>query len=196
MALGVAISTKSNLGTSPTSSVPYVLSLITSFTMGQITIFWNILLVFVQILLLRKNFQPIQLLQIVVSIIFGYFTDSTIALVSGLSANTYIMRWVFCLASFFMVALGVFMEVQANVLMLPGEGVSTAVAKVTKIEFPKVKIGVDITWVVLASLFSLIGSGKLQGVREGTVASAICIGMIVKLYGKLFGDKIDKLLKN
>ena len=75
--LGVSLITKANLGTSPISSIPYVLSLNFPFTLGNFTIFFSIFLIVLQLIILRKNFKLEHILQIPVSIIFGYFIDLT-----------------------------------------------------------------------------------------------------------------------
>lgn len=59
--------TKASLGTSPISSIPYVLSLNFAFTLGNFTIFFSVLLILLQILILRKNFKLENVLQIPVS---------------------------------------------------------------------------------------------------------------------------------
>ena len=56
--LGVSLITKANLGTSPISSIPYVLSLNFPLTLGNFTIIFSLLLIFLQLLILRKNFKP------------------------------------------------------------------------------------------------------------------------------------------
>ena len=66
--LGVALITKANLGTSPISSIPYVLSLDFSLTLGQFTIIFSVFLILLQIIILRKNFRLEDLLQIPMSI--------------------------------------------------------------------------------------------------------------------------------
>jgi len=195
MAFGVALSKKANLGTSPISSIPSVLTEVLPFTMGQITTAFNVVLVLIQIALLRRDFPLIQLLQIPVSFLFGYFTDAALSILSGLNPTNYIACWAFCILSFFLVAIGVFLEVKANVVMMAGEGTATAVSKKLKIEFPKAKVAFDVTMVIIAVVISLLCLHGLKGVREGTVAAAICIGMIVKLYNKLF-PFVDKLLGN
>ena len=45
--LGVALITKASLGTSPISSIPYVLSLNFPFTLGNFTIFFSLFLILV-----------------------------------------------------------------------------------------------------------------------------------------------------
>jgi uncharacterized membrane protein YczE len=72
MALGVALSVKADLGTSPISSVPYVYSMGFPFTMGVSTVAINVIFILLQIVVLKKEFQPIQLLQLPVAIILDF----------------------------------------------------------------------------------------------------------------------------
>lgn len=62
MAFGVAFSIKASLGTSPISSVPYVVSLFASLTVGTATIIMHCVFIVMQILILRRDYHPIQLM--------------------------------------------------------------------------------------------------------------------------------------
>ena len=98
MSIGVAFSIKAGLGTSPVSSVPYVLSLILQpMTVGETTIVVNCLLVLLQVLLLRRQFQLVQLIQVPVAIAFGYLTDFAVWLLGALAPTTYWQQWLFCI---------------------------------------------------------------------------------------------------
>lgn len=141
--LGVSVSAKAGLGTSPISSVPYTFSKIFPMSLGTFTLFFNILLIALQILILRKQFKLIQLLQLPIIFVFSFFSDFTFNLLSGINPTNYISQWLFCILSFFLVALGVFCEVKADVIMLSGEGLVIAISYVTKKEFGKIKIIVD-----------------------------------------------------
>ena len=80
-AQGVAITKLGALGVSPISSVANVMSLrLPALSLGNWLIIWNCVLILGQILILRRKFQPIQLLQIPLSFLFGYliFFDFTI----------------------------------------------------------------------------------------------------------------------
>ena len=83
MAFGVAFSIKASLGTSPISSVPYVVSLFTPLTVGTATITMHCVFILLQILILRKNYHPIQLMQLPVAFFFGYLTDFGVWAVQG-----------------------------------------------------------------------------------------------------------------
>ena len=64
-ALGVAITKKGELGVSPISSVANVMSIrLPQLSLGYWLIIWNCVLILGQILLLRRKFQWIQLLQV------------------------------------------------------------------------------------------------------------------------------------
>ena len=184
MAVGVALSTRSNLGTSPISAVPYVLSLGLPMTIGQFTFLMNLLFIAFQILLLRKRFKWIQLLQIVVAIIFGFFTDFTMGLFSWINVTSYPAQLGLLVLSCFILAIGVSMEVTADVVMMAGEGVVSAISIVMKKEFGKLKVGFDITLVVCGCIASFFLFHKLNGVREGTILAALSVGTIVRFINR------------
>lgn len=186
MAFGVAFSIKANLGTSPISSVPYTVSLFTPLTVGTATIVMHCVFILLQILILRKNYHPIQLMQLPVAIFFGYLTDFGVWAVRGIQCSTYLEQWIACMIGILLVAAGVSLEVKAGVVVLAGEGVVLAVCKVLpKIKFGYMKVGFDVTLVIIACILSFIFLGGLQGVREGTVAAALLVGLIAKQLGKL-----------
>ena len=186
MAFGVAFSIKASLGTSPISSVPYVISLFTPLTVGTATITMHCVFILLQILILRKNYHPIQLMQLPVAFFFGYLTDFGVWAVQGITCNTYWQQWIVCLIGILLVAVGVSFEVKAGVVVLAGEGVVLAICKVLpKVKFGYMKVGFDVTLVVIACVLSTVFTGRLQGVREGTVAAALLVGLIAKQLGKL-----------
>ena len=182
--LGVSLITKVNLGTSPISSIPYVLSLNFPFTLGNFTIFFSIFLIVLQLIILRKNFKLEHILQIPVSIIFGYFIDLTMILFSWVNPEAYIMKIVYLLIGCLILGVGVYMEVLADVVMLPGESFVRAIVLTWKTNFGTTKICFDVSMSVIAAVLSFIFAGSLAGVREGTVIAALLVGFIARLIGK------------
>ena len=182
--LGVSLITKANLGTSPISSIPYILSLNFPFTLGNFTIFFSIFLIVLQLIILRKNFKLEHILQIPVSIIFGYFIDLTMILFSWVNPEAYIMKIVYLLIGCLILGVGVYMEVLADVVMLPGESFVRAIVLTWKTNFGTTKICFDVSMAVIAAVLSFIFAGSLAGVREGTVIAALLVGFIARLIGK------------
>ena len=182
--LGVSLITKANLGTSPISSIPYVLSLNFPFTLGNFTIFFSIFLIVLQLIILRKNFKLEHILQIPVSIIFGYFIDLTMILFFWVNPEAYIMKIVYLLMGCLILGVGVYMEVLADVVMLPGESFVRAIVLTWKTNFGTTKICFDVSMSVIAVVLSFVFAGRLAGVREGTVIAALLVGFIARLIGK------------
>ncbi len=182
--LGVSLITKASLGTSPISSIPYVLSLSFPFTLGNFTIFFSIFLVLLQLLILRKNFKLEHVLQIPVSIVFGYFIDLTMLLFAWVNPQVYIMKIIYLLIGCLILGFGVYMEVLADVVMLPGESFVRAIVLTWKTNFGTTKICFDVSMSVIAAILSFVFTGRLNGVREGTIIAALLVGFIARVVGK------------
>lgn len=193
MALGVALSIKAELGTSPISSVPYVSGLISGLSVGTTTIIVNSLFVLAQILMLRSQYDWYQLLQIPVAIVFGLMIDMFSLLMGDIVLSSYIQQWLFCAAGIIFVALGVSMEVTAELITTAGEGLVLAICQVTSFKFGNVKVAVDVTLVILAAAASLLVLGEIAGVREGTAAAAVLVGLLTKQFVKPLNHVKQKL---
>lgn len=184
--LGVSFVTKANLGTSPISSIPYVLSLNFPFTLGQFTILFSLLLIATQLIILRRNFKLEHVLQIPVSVVFGYFIDVTMMLLAFIQPQNYFSSIFYLLAGCIILGFGVYMEVLADVAMLPGESFVRAVSFTWKTDFGITKIIFDISMTVIAGVLSFIFAHQLDGIHEGTVIAALLVGFIARLFGRLF----------
>lgn len=185
MALGIALTTLANLGTTPISALPFVASLGLPPSMGFFTASLNMLLIVLQIALLRRKFPKEQYLQIPASIIFGSFIDFWMHFVPLPEVMTYSWSLAYLSLGILVLAFGIFVEVSADVVVMSGEGAVLVLAMVLRREFGVVKTVFDTSLVLLAVLLSLLLFGKLQGVREGTFVSALCVGFIVKFFFSL-----------
>ena len=182
--MGVSLVTKASLGTSPISSIPYVLSLNFPFTLGNFTILFSIFLIALQVLILRKNFKLEHLLQLPVSVLFGYFIDWTMLLFTFVQPHSYISKIIYLLLGCIILAFGVYLEVLANVVMLPGESFVRAVVDTWHRDFGTTKVMFDVTMAVVAIALSLLFAGKVEGVREGTLIAAFLVGFVARLMGR------------
>lgn len=180
---GIAISVKSNLGVTPVSSIPYTMTCVLGMEMGRATILFHSLLVVVQILILRRKFEWKNILQVLVGVVFGYFTTFFNWGASFLpTPENMIIRLVMMVISTCCIAVGIFFYVPPKIMPLAIEGTMETISKVTKIEFPKVKIGFDCTMVVISLVSCLVGIHSLGSVGIGTAFGAIFVGVIL---GKL-----------
>ena len=191
--LGVSFITKAGLGTSPITSIPYTLSLGFTPTVGMFTLVFNIFLVILQVILLRRNFQLQNLLQLPIIALFSFFIVLTMSLLGFMQPETYAMKVVSLIVGCLILGFGVFMEMAANVAMLPGEATVRAVSDVFSTDFGKTKIAFDSSMTIIAAILSFIMFKHLDGVREGTIVAAILVGFIARLFKKYIGG-IEKIL--
>ena len=159
---GVALITRAALGTSPISSLPYVLSFRFPVTLGQFTFAMNLFFILGQVLLLRRDFQPIQLLQVAVNAVFSAFIDVSMGLLSWLEISSLPMAVLVLVLGCAVLAFGISVEVAPRVLMVPGEGIVQAIAAVTGWRFGNVKVGFDAALVSTALVLSLLFFQFLQ----------------------------------
>lgn len=182
-AFGIAFITKALLGTSPITSVTYVLSLFTPFTMGIWTILLNLLFVVLEpFLMTRRELREdlrMYLLQIPIAFCFGLFIDFSMFMLFWLEPSAYVMKVTVLLIGCIILALGIALEVKANAAMMAGEYFVKAITRRFHGEFGYVKLGFDITLLTIACILSLVFLSDIQGVREGTVVSALLVGPIV-----------------
>lgn len=186
--LGVSLVTKAELGTSPISAIPYTLSLGFVPTLGQFTIIFSLILILLQLIILKKKFKKESLLQIPVSVAFGYFIDFTMWLLGFLHPTQYAVKLLFLLSGCIVLGIGVFIEVVADVVMLPGESFVKAISDTYHKEFGITKVAFDISMTVIAGVLSLILSKHIESIREGTVAAAILVGFIARFMAKNWGE--------
>lgn len=185
---GVAFITKASLGTTPIASIPYTLSLmIPALTIGNFTIIVSMILVALQVIILRKKAKPLDiLLQIPISFLFGYVIDFSMFLLRGFQPELYPEKLAFMLLGCVIIAFGAYFEVTADVTMLPADGFSRAISRVTGGNFGTVKMITDSSQAVIALILGLVFLRSLAGVREGTVIGALLIGNLVKLIGRFW----------
>lgn len=182
--LGVSVITKADLGTSPISSIPYVLSLNFPFTLGEFTIAVNMLMVVAQLAILRRDFKLEHALQIPFCVVFGYCIDLTTMFIQNISFTVYLEKVLFLLIGCMILGFGVYLETLANVAMLPGESLVRAISTTWHKDFGLTKIANDVSMTVVAVVLSFVFAGKLDGVREGTVVAAFLVGYIARLCGR------------
>lgn len=177
---GIALITKGALGTSPISSVPYVLSLqFSSFSFGMTTFLINSIFILIQIVLLKKNFKPLQFLQFGVNILFSSFIDFSMSLLSFLELSNIWMQMLTLLLGCLVLAIGINFEVAPKIMFVPGEGAVQAISDTFHTNFSKTKVAFDTTLMGIALLLSFLFFGHLNGLGIGTIISALIVGLFV-----------------
>ena len=186
VALGVALSIISNLGTAPLSCPAYVLNLrFPALSVGTFTLLVNTSLILIQLALWRKKFQVRYLMQIVASALFGYLIDGCLWALSWLHPAGFAARIGLTLLAAVVTAFGVSVEVAADAWMLSAEMTVAAFAKVLRKPFGPVKVVMDSLMVVIAAVLAWFffhnpfGAGAWTG--AGDVLLARTEGIVIGL---------------
>ena len=186
-ALGVALLKKSALGVSPISSAANIVSIaVPELSLGTWLIIWNCVLIWGQFLILRRDFRPVELLKLPLSVLFGLFTDLSMSILDFAEPGSYIECFALVVLGTVTMALGISLTVIADVIMNSGEALVKAVSDKTGKAFGSVKIAFDACCVALAVALSFILCGEILEVREGTLVAALLTGVFVNLFGRLF----------
>lgn len=184
ISLGISVITRSDLGTSPITSVPYVASLNTPLSMGTYFFLFTIVLICLQMLLLGKKGileRKVELLmQFPVAFVLSAFTDLGMWLTASYVPEAYYIKIVSLVIGCVILALGICLEVIADVTMISAEYTIQFATLRFKKEFGTIKICFDVTLVLLAAFGSWAMSGRIDGVREGTVIAALITGPFVR----------------
>lgn len=193
MALGVAVAANSNLGISPVNSLPYVVSEVIQRDPGTCVTLVFCSYILMQIVLLRREFKWINLLQILFSTIFGCFVNFTKALVGDFAIPTYAGQLLMLAVSIVFIAVGVVLYIEVEMVPMPMEGLSLALAGKTGIAFHNMKIIIDCVVVLAGAVLSFLCLHRLAYIREGTVVTAIVTGRVMALVKKPLSPLVRKV---
>lgn len=191
MALGVALSANSDLGISPVNSLPYVISDIIQTQPGACVTAVFCSYIFLQVLIQRREFHPVNLFQIVFSTIFGYFVNFTKWMIGDfLLPGGYPGRLLMQFAGILFIGFGVFLYLEVDLVPMPMEGLTMVISKKMDRPFPAVKTMVDCAIVALGLILTVtclqLVPFRDAGVRirEGTILAALVTGKVIEIIRK------------
>ncbi|MFI3206472.1 MAG: hypothetical protein R3Y33_04430 [Clostridia bacterium] len=191
IALGVNLSIAVPLGVAPVNSLPYTVSMISGIDIGVcVTIVFTIF-VFLQFLVLRKDFKIVSCLQILSSIIFGYLVNLTSILIANVQfPDNYFIELFVVIISALLVGLGVYLYIYTGFIPLSTEGLAAAIVQKTGFKFGNAKILIDTSFATISIILSLVFLHGFYGIREGTIITALLVGTFIKF----FTSQLDKPL--
>lgn len=202
MTLGVALCVRSNLGSSVISSNPLALTLAgeaglaPALTIGDYTCIMNFILVFGQILVLRRRFEWVQLCQLIIGYFFGFLLDVNMYLTSVLVCETVVSQVLTQFLGCTVLGMGILLEVRCGSVTMPGEGFPVALSRVVKIPFVKAKIVVDVSLVLIAVALCYVyfGHWLWNVIGPGTLFAMVYVGLVVKMLNPYMGW-FDRLMR-
>ena len=193
LAFGVAFSVNSNLGVSPVNSLPYVISRILKMQMGTCVTAVFCFYILLQILILGRKFNPVNLLQILFSTIFGYFVDFAKMVLGDFAIPTYFGQLTMLAISIPLIALGIVLYMDAQLVPMPMEGLSSCLADKFGVSFPNMKTIIDCLVVGIGLVLCFVFLGGLDGLREGTIITAVVTGKVIAILKKPLSPVLKKI---
>jgi len=194
LAFAVSISVRSNLGVSPVSSVPFVFSKVFGIEFGNMTIIEFSAYVLIQIIILRRSFKWIQLLQVACAVIFGKFVTLTSALIAGWTPASYPEQLFMILLATVLIATGIKLYLLADLIPQAADGLVQTISRKWGFKIANVKNIFDLCSITLAAGVSLLVTGQVLGLREGTVIAALGVGRVLSLWNRLDRGRLHKLV--
>lgn len=191
-AMGVVFAIKSDLGVSPVSTLPYVVSLLTGYTVGMMTALLYVLFVGLQWLLLGKGFRKVDGLQLVFAFGFGFCVDLSKFLIRTLTYRSLLGQVVYLCIGTVMIGFGIFLILKTGLIVSPTDGLVKAIAQRFNQAFSGVKIGVDLSVSILSAVLSYVFLGSIVGVGFGTVFSAFSVGFSIRFFEHIIGDLFEE----
>lgn len=192
LAFGVALAVNCNLGVSPVSSLPYIVSQIISLSLGTCTVLVYTLFILLQMAITRK-FQPALLLQLVFSTIFGWFVDGAKWVLGDFCLPTYFGQLAMLASSILLIGFSLVLYVDMQLAPMPAEGLVGCLSEKLHKPFTQMKTLVDCSSVVIGLALGFLFLGKPVGIREGTILTALLVGKTMAFFRKILAPRIQKL---
>lgn len=185
MGLGINLVAHANLGTSALTSIPLVMNELVPLSFGELTMIFNIILVISQVILLGKSFPLLQYFQLIVSFVLGVSVDFWGPMIQNLGLNHFLWQLIAVVIGCFIIALSITIQLKADLVNNPGEGIVKVIALRFNTEFSKVKVPLDLAYVLIAVILSWFTLGRIVGVGIGTLVSAVLVGYFMRIIQKI-----------
>lgn len=193
LSFGIALAVNSNLGVSPVSSLPYVVSQILNISLGTCTIIVYSIYILLQMVLHGRKFQPALLLQLVFSTIFGYCVDGAKLILGDFMLPTYFGQLAMLAASIVLISFSLVLYIDVQLAPMPPEGLVGCLASRLSKPFPKVKTLFDCASVLVGLVLCFVFLGEPAGIREGTIITALLVGRLMGFFRKYIASFIQKV---
>lgn len=191
LAFGVGLMVKPEVGLGPWDALTATISELTGLKFGTASIVSNIVMIFLQLIILRKRFKLSYWIQVPIVFSFGYVINFFLYQVLQFNLTDYCIRMLLFAFGNIVAAFAISFLVIIDIIAMPPEIFSSAVAKVTGFEFSNIRLALDIVSVIICLLSYWLLSTTLQ-IREGTIVSIIVFNISIKIFIKL----LEPLIKN
>ena len=150
-------------------------------TLGTWTYLFQGLLIF-SLMVMRKRFVLPYLFSFVVGFIFGELLDFHELWIDILPTALH-WRIIYFILSYLIICVGIALSNRCQMPIVPTDLFPRELEDITKISYPKIKIGFDATCLLVTGVMTVCFLGHLDGLGIGTVAAALTMGKGVGIVG-------------
>lgn len=187
---GVVLMLYSKAGISAISSVPYAFSLAwPKLSLGTWTYLFQATLI-ISLMIMRKKFVLNYLFSFAVGFVFSEFLDLH-ELWIGILPTGLAWQVLYFVISYLLLCIGIAISNRCGLPIVPTDLFPRELAQITKVSYPKIKIGFDVICLVITACLTAVFLGHLEGLGIGTILAAFTMGKGVGIAGDLLDKKVS-----
>lgn len=168
------------------------ISQLTGLKVANFSMIMNVSCVFLQFMLLTKEFQASKLLQIPFAVLFGTLVNFFYYNVLVFDVHSYALRFILCVISVVGVAFFLGFLTSLNLANISVETTCNIISGKYAVDYAFLRVGIDVICIVLSVALSFF-FGLSFTIREGTVIAMLLLGPLEKQFMKLFRPISAKL---
>lgn len=193
LGFGVVLNTKAGLGVGSITTLSYAVSEITPLSLGMATTFMYFGFVAAQTVIYKEIKLKI-LLQIPFSYIMGLIIDFYNKWMD-FTPDGLPLQLLLLAAAIVATAIGAYLMVAMDFIPNPADGMARATGYALHKEFGEGKLVFDCAMILTTTVVSLVFAHRIIGIGLGTVLSALFIGRLIRMFGRIFGERVEALLE-
>ena len=184
--LGVLLMLQSGSGISAISSVPYAFQQVfPKLTLGTWTYLFQGLLICI-LMIMRKKFVPSYLFSFVVGFAFGEMMDLHELWITRLPLNI-----LYFVLSYLIICFGIALSNRCKLPIIPTDLFPREAADITKVPYARIKIGFDVTCLVITACMTFFCLGHIMGLGIGTIVAAFTMGKGIAIIGNWMDQRVE-----
>ncbi len=188
--MGVLLMLQSGSGISAISSVPYAFQQVFPvLTLGTWTYIFQGTLIAV-LMILRRKFVPSYLFSFVVGFAFGKMMDVHELWITELPMSIP-LRILYFVLSYVLLCFGIALSNRCKLPIIPTDLFPRELAEITKVPYSRIKIGFDVTCLLVTACMTYFCLGRILGLGIGTVLAAFTMGKGIALVGQVIDKYFD-----
>ena len=187
---GVVLMLYSKAGISAISSVPYAFSLAwPKLSLGTWTYLFQATLI-ISLMIMRKKFVPSYLFSFVVGFAFGEMMDLHELWITRLPLNIP-LRILYFVLSYLIICFGIALSNRCKLPIIPTDLFPREAADITKVPYARIKIGFDVTCLVITACMTFFCLGHIMGLGIGTIVAAFTMGKGIAIIGNWMDQRVE-----